>query len=741
MSNSIQTTVRGDSHEPSHFVRFYHEDAVLLAEVADFLDRGLRGGGWAIVIATQDHLASLRQQLMGLGSLEGQPRWFPGELVMLDAAGTLAQFMVDGWPDARRFDEVVGNLVRKACAGGQPVHAFGEMVALLCEQGLYDAAVRLEELWNGLGEACRFSLFCAYPWHLFPTEALAADFRRVCCAHDHVRPEGHEAKEGEQDLYLRLALLEQKNLALQGETARAREAEQTLRHRERELADFVENAAEGLHRVGPDGTILWANKAELALLGYRWEEYVGRHIGEFHADGEVIEDILCRLNAGETLYDQPARLRCRDGSIRHVVINSNACFRDGRLRYSRCFTRDATERQLLEQAHREREALVAELSHANRAKDEFLAMLAHELRNPLAPVSAAAQLLGIAAEDPERVRQAASVIARQVGHMKGLIDDLLDVARVTRGLIVLAKRPLDLRDIVGEAVEQAAPQLHARRHRLELDLPSEPAWINGDRKRILQVVANILGNANKFTPEGGRIGIRVPGGDGDVVLTVSDNGIGMDAELAARVFELFTQGHRTLDRAQGGLGIGLALARSLVETHEGSIHAHSEGPGKGSVFTVRLPRLADASPEPAAPSAPATATLRGGPLRVLVVDDNRDAADALAGLLTLCGHEAQALYSSAAALAAAQADCPQVFVLDIGLPEMDGLALAGRLRAMPETAGAVLIAVTGYGQERDKEQARAAGFHHHLVKPVESAELFDLLGAIALGLGGGGSPR
>ncbi|MBQ5941635.1 MEDS domain-containing protein [Massilia sp. AB1] len=725
-------SVREDASEPSHFVRFYHDDAVLLTEVADFLDRGLRGGGSAIVIATQEHLDTLRQQLMGFGSLKGQPAWFPGELIMLDAAGTLARFMVDGWPDEGLFDEVVGNTVRKACASGRAVHAFGEMVALLCEQGLYDAAVRLEELWNGLGEACRFSLFCAYPWNLFPTQELAADFRRVCCAHDHVRPEGQEVKDGQQELCLQLALMEQKNLALRGELVRAREAEQTLRHRERELADFVENAAEGLHRVGPDGTILWANKAELSLLGYRWEEYVGRHIGDFHADAIVIDDILRRLTAGETLYDQPARLRCKDGSIKHVVINSNACLENGQLRYSRCFTRDATERHLLEQAHREREVLVAELSHANRAKDEFLAMLAHELRNPLAPVSAAAQLLTVAAEDPARVRQAAAVIARQVGHMKALIDDLLDVARVTRGLVVLNRSPLDLRDIVAEAVEQAAPQLHGRRHQLELDLPHEPAWISGDRKRILQVVANILTNANKFTPEGGRIGVRMRLSGNEVALTVSDSGIGMDPELAARVFDLFVQGHRTLDRAQGGLGIGLALAKSLVESHEGAISAHSGGPGKGSSFTVSLPRLASDPLDPGAPAVPAVAGMAGQPLRVVVVDDNRDAADALVGLLAACGHDARALYSSGAALELAGADCPQVFVLDIGLPEIDGLVLAGRLRALPEAAGTVLIAVTGYGQQRDRERAFAAGFDHYLVKPVDGAELLELLGRSAL---------
>ncbi|HEX8605738.1 MAG TPA: ATP-binding protein [Pseudoduganella sp.] len=596
---------RQDACEAAHFVRFYQDEAALLAEVAEFLDRGLRGGGVGIVIATHDHLCALRQQLAGLGALQGRRGWFPGELVMLEAADALARFMVDGWPDERRFEQAIGTVVRQAAAAGKPVHAFGEMVALLCAQGLYDAAVRLEQLWNALREECRFALFCAYPWQLFPSGEQAAAFQRICSEHDHAGPHHHHGAGARQDISLQLARLEQENHALRGEVACAREAEQTLRQRERELADFVENAAEGLHRVGPDGIILWANKAELALLGYRWEDYVGRHIADFHADDFAIAEILRRLKAGETLHDQPARLRCQDGSVRHVVISSNACFENGVLRYTRCFTRDATERHLLEEAHRQREALVAELSESSRAKDEFLAMLAHELRNPLAPISAAAQLLALAIDDPQRIRHAAAVIARQVGHMKGLIDDLLDVARVTRGLIVLAKNPLDLRDSVAEAVEQAAPRIEARRHRLVLDLPADAALISGDRKRVVQVVANIVGNAAKFTPDGGEISIRLAADAQDMVLTVADNGIGMETGLAARIFDLFVQGHRTPDRIQGGLGIGLALARNLVQSHGGTISARSDGPGAGSTFTVRLPRLAAVAAGMPAPAASA----------------------------------------------------------------------------------------------------------------------------------------
>jgi PAS domain S-box-containing protein len=728
MNTNTDAIRRDGRHSAAHFVRFYQDDVVLLGEVKDYLDGGLRGGGSAIVIATADHLNILRQQLQGLGTLEGQPAWFPGELIMLDASAVLSQFMIDDWPDEQRFRDVVGGLVSKTCTPGRQVHAFGEMVALLCARGLYDAAIRLEQLWNRLREEYRFSLFCAYPWQLFPTEERALAFQHVCEEHDHVGAHTQEM-DAPQDGH-HVAILEQKILALQTELARARQSEQTLRHRERELADFMENAAEGLHRVAPDGTILWANKAELTLLGYRWEEYVGHHIAEFHADQADIAHLLARLHAGETFLDQSARMRCKDGSIKHVVINSNGCFEDGRLRYTRCFTRDATDRHMLAQSYREREALVQELSRANEAKDEFLAMLAHELRNPLAPISAAAQLISLTAHEPGRVRQASAVIARQVAHMTSLIDDLLDVARVTRGLVMMENEPLDLRGIVYEAVEQAAPRVRAQQQRLLLDVAPATAIVRGDRKRLVQVVANLLSNATKFTPAGGEINVRLRLHETEVELAVADNGVGMDPELAGRVFDLFVQGHRTLDRAQGGLGIGLSLARRLVESHGGTLTALSGGPGKGSTFTAALPRLMN-QPVDAARRARSAVQRTGVPLKVIVVDDNRDAADTLAGLLSAVGHQSHALYSAEAAIKAATSACPQVFMIDIGLPEMDGLALARRLTAMPEAANTVLIAVTGYGQLKDRNSTTTAGFQHHFVKPVDIAELLELMAQLA----------
>lgn len=592
MSTHLQDPVLHQSHSSPHFVRFYQNDVTLLTEVAEFLEHGLRAGSPAIVIATSDHASALQHQLRGLGFLKGEHQP-PEHLIVLDAEETLALFMVDNWPNEQLFNRTVGSIVRNACTSGTVVHAFGEMVAVLCSHGLYDAAVRLEELWNGLAQEYRFTLFCAYPWQQFSTAGDAAAFQRICFAHDHVCHSTRVLEKGDPDVSRQLAILQQENHALRSDFARGRETEATLRDRERELMDFLENAAEALHRVGPDGTILWANKAELAMLGYRWDEYVGHHISEFHADPGVIASILTRLTQGQTLLDEPARLNRRDGSIQHVVISSNGCFENGRLRYTRCFTRDATEHHLLAQLHLEREDLVTKLSQANRAKDEFLAMLGHELRNPLAPVSAAAEVLTIVANDPERVQHVAGVIKRQVRHMTGLVDDLLDVARVTRGLIVLDISMLDLRAIVTEAAEQIAPLVQASRQGLQLDLSKEPVLVRVDRKRIVQVVANILANANKFTPNGGTINMHLRSAAGEAELIVSDTGIGMDAELLTHLFDLFRQGQRTPDRAQGGLGLGLALARSLVELHGGSITVASAGMGMGSTFTVRLPRLSN----------------------------------------------------------------------------------------------------------------------------------------------------
>ena len=376
-----------------------------------------------------------------------------------------------------------------------------------------------------------------------------------------------------------------------------------------------------------------------------------------------------------------------------------------------------------------REEYEEKLREADRRKDDFLAMLAHELRNPLAPISAAADLLKLGKLDDACVRQTSELIGRQVKHMTSLVDDLLDVSRVTRGLVDLRKAPVDVRDIVRDAVEQVNPLMISRRHHLTLQLPPEIAVVMGDQKRLVQVIGNLLTNAAKYTHEGGNILFKAEVVPGQVVLTVEDDGIGMAPGLVGRVFDLFAQAERTSDRSSGGLGLGLALVKSLVELHGGEVTCRSKGPGKGSRFTVCLPL-----------AAPAAALLRGRnagaplrsikPLKIMLVDDNLDAAEMLSMFLEASGHQIIVEHGSRRALERAQVELPDVCLLDIGLPEMDGNELAQRLRGISTTAGIVLIAVTGYGQDRDREASMAAGFDHHLVKPVDTDRLATVLAGI-----------
>jgi signal transduction histidine kinase/CheY-like chemotaxis protein len=371
-----------------------------------------------------------------------------------------------------------------------------------------------------------------------------------------------------------------------------------------------------------------------------------------------------------------------------------------------------------------------ELRAADQRKDEFLAMLAHELRNPLAPISTGAHLLKLLHSDNAQISQTCAIIARQVDHMTSLVDDLLDVSRVTRGLVALSSQVLDLRAVIDDAAEQIRPLIAARRHRMVIDVPPEAAPVSGDHKRLVQVVANLLGNATKYTPEGGRINLRLVADGATYLLTISDDGIGMDPNLVKRVFDLFTQAERTPDRSQGGLGLGLALARSLVELHGGAVDAHSDGLGQGSTFSVRLPRHSqdlNAAPPGGSDQAARRFQHNAAPLRIMVVDDNVDAVHTLQLFLKAAGHNVEIAYCAADALALAATFKPDACLLDIGLPDFDGNELARRLRVLPETAGATLVAMTGYGRQQDRDIASAAGFDHYLVKPVSTAQLSEVL--------------
>lgn len=383
------------------------------------------------------------------------------------------------------------------------------------------------------------------------------------------------------------------------------------------------------------------------------------------------------------------------------------------------------------QAERDRQVAIDALRRADERKNEFLAMLAHELRNPLAPIGTAAELLRIAhAPGSDQVRRASEIITRQVDHMVHLINDLLDVSRVTRGIIVLQKEALDARRLVADALEQSHPLVAMKRHRLRVDLPDAALVVDGDHKRLVQVLANLINNAAKYTPEGGDLLVRLAMEGDKAAITVEDNGIGIAADLLSDVFEIFTQAKRTPDRAQGGLGLGLALVKSIVELHGGRVSAHSHGPGKGSAFTVVLPL---ASPQASAPQKvePETATA-GHALKIMVIDDNADAADTLSLMLKAEGHAVEVAYHASAALEAVRLHRPDVCIIDIGLPGMDGNALARRIRSLNPWSAPTLVALSGYGHRRERNADAVSMFDHYFVKPVSGRDLTALLTQLAL---------
>lgn len=747
-------------------------------------------------------------------------------------------------------------------------------------------------------------------------------------------------------------------------TAR-RGAERKLRRSEQELSDFFDNASIGLQWVGPDGVILRANRAELDLLGYEAGEYVGRHIAEFHVDQELIAGVLERLVRGESIREQPARLRCKDGSIRDVLINSSGLIENGRFVHSRCFTFDVTERRkgegarrllaavvaassdaivsktldgiilswnagaerlfgysaaeaigqainiiippdlqdqermildriargepaehfqtvrvakdgrLLdvsltvsplrddqgrvvgaskvardvsgqkraEQAIRESEERFRELANnidqfvwtcdalgqatwfnrrwceytgtsledmvgdgwtrvhdprhlqrvvdglqrcnasgdpwedtfplrskdgryrwflsrakpirdtggrvirwlgtntdvteylqmeealreADRRKDEFLATLAHELRNPLAPIRNSLELLKRAEGNPALAGKSLAIMDRQMSVMERLIDDLLDLSRITSNRLELRSQCTELASAVYHALESCRSLAEEARHTLSVSLPDDPIFVNGDPVRLAQIFSNLLTNACKFTEPGGLVSLSAARAEDEVIITVKDTGVGLPPDMLERVFDMFQQVGRGEEKG-GGLGIGLSLVKQLVELHGGHTEARSEGPGRGSEFVVRLPTLA--APPPVSEEGPASAGAPQPRRRVLVVDDNQDGADSLAKLLSLSGQDARAAYDGLAAIEAAERFTPEVILLDIGMPKLNGFEVCRRIRRQPWATGIVLVAVTGWGQDHDRRRSLEAGFDGHLVKPVDYDRLMKLLASL-----------
>lgn len=1092
--------------ETEHFVQFYERDDFLVDAVSGFVGSALDEGQAAMLIATPEHTHAIRQCLVEDGvDVSGAAQL--GRFVTLDAAETLHQLMVGGQPNLRRFKEIIGGALADLGVGGRRVHAFGEMVALLWADGQRDAAVRLEEFWNELRGTHRFALCCAYPMTGFIQGTDGLPFEGICNCHSRVLPSESYSLVSDPNQRLReVAALQQKARSLESEIAHRMEIERALHRRERELQDFFENATEGLHKVGPDGRIMWANRAELALLGYEADEYVGHHIAEFHADSQVIADILDKLARGEDLINQEAELRCRDGSVKHVLINSNACFENGSFAYSRCFTRDVTDlmraerdrallsaivetsddaiiskgldgtirtwndgaerlfgfsaaeavgqhislivppdriaeeteilkrlgrgeriehsettriakdgrlvhvslsispirdrlgrivgasnisrdvtaRRRADQALRDSEeryrrltellpvavysceaesgrityfnqkaaelwgraprigetderfcgsfklflpdgaylphdqcpmalalnegrsfrnqevvierpdrsrltALVnidpmlndagdvvgainvfldvtalkraeedlrnqkeslqtlletlpvsvflaedpecrtisgnrsaaellrmplgssfsqsaapgerpihfrvlrqgeevpvedlpiqraargelvpsesldhefddrsvlhtivsarplfdaagasrgavacmldvtelkeAEIAlrEADRRKDEFLATLAHELRNPLAPIRSGLELLKIGDMEEAEVAEVRGIMERQMEHMTRLVDDLLDVSRITRNKIELRKRTVDFAEIVQSAVEASRPLIDESRHELTVSLPSEPVFLDADATRLAQVFSNLLHNSAKYTEPGGRISLRAEVRDGELWTIVEDNGIGIPCEALAYVFDMFRQVDGALNRSQGGLGIGLTLVRRLVEMHGGTIDVQSEGEGRGAAFRVCLPIAARQKSEGLRRSQ--SASLLTG-RRILVVDDNRDSVFTMSSLLRVKGNEVRSAYDGLEALEVAEEFRPDIILMDVGMPKLNGYEAARRIRRFEWGRDPFIVTLSGWGQTEDFQKSADAGCSAHLTKPVDFGVLERLL--------------
>ncbi|MGH7725634.1 MAG: hybrid sensor histidine kinase/response regulator [Candidatus Eiseniibacteriota bacterium] len=745
-----------------------------------------------------------------------------------------------------------------------------------------------------------------------------------------------------------------------------RRAENTLQRSERDLFELFEHANVGLHWAAPDGTILRANETELALLGCARDEYVGRNIAEFHVDPLVIQEILERLERGETLREHPAQMCRKDGSIRDVLISANMLFEGGKLIHIRRLTRDVTDarkahetRELLssivqssddaivsktlegivltwnsgaqrlfgykpeeivgrpitliipEELHEEERSILARLRRgeridhyetvrvskagrridvsltvspirdpsgriigaskvardiscrkaaaeqiresetrfrafadsapvliwlndptgcifvnrayldfvgvphlvdvrgynwaefihpedrdayvalyldcqerrvpftaefrfrrhdgqyrwmhssgvarisssgaylgytgctmdihevrmasealheADRLKNEFLATLAHELRNPLAPLANMLEVMKRADHDSELLVQARGTMERQLASLVRLVDDLIDLSRITRNKLELRRERVDLADVIRQAVETCTPLLEGFHHELTVTLPPETIFVHADRERLAQVFTNLLNNACKYTEPEGRLSLSATRRGMEVVVSVKDNGIGIPKEKLAGVFDMFTQVDQTFERTQGGLGVGLSLVRRLVEMHDGTVSATSEGSGRGSEFVVRLPLEIPALPAAEAPRV--LVEKRAAPRRILVVDDNQDSAASLALLLSVTGEETLMAHDGMAAVEAAEQFRPGVVLLDLGLPRLNGFDAARSIREQPWGKDMILIALTGWGQEEDRRKSQAAGFDAHLVKPVDYDALMKLLASL-----------
>jgi PAS domain S-box-containing protein len=489
---------------------------------------------------------------------------------------------------------------------------------------------------------------------------------------------------------------------------------------------LLEKLPAGAYMCDPDGLITYYNQHAVQLWGRapKLNDHVDRFCGSFKLfsmDGSPINHDQCWMalalktekeyNGHEIIVERP------DGSRLTALAHANP-IRDeaGRLLGAVNVLVDISDRKLVEET----------LKEADRSKNEFLATLAHELRNPLAPIRSAVEVLQFQGAATSESGSALDIIRRQVQQLTRLVDDLLDVARITGNKLELRKERVELSAVVQAAVETSRPLIESCGQQFVVSAPSQPIHLDADPTRLAQVISNLLNNAAKYTDRGGRIWLTAERQGSDAVITVRDTGVGISAEMLPRIFEMFAQ----VDRSQGGLGIGLTLVKRLVEMHGGAIAAHSSGPGKGSEFTVRLPVVIESATGPRQPRGERERAAPASSFRILVVDDNRDAAATLGMLLRIRGNDIRTAHDGLEAVGVADEFRPDVILLDIGLPKMNGYEAARRIRQQPWGSAMVLIALTGWGQESDRVHSQEAGFDQHLVKPVDPRDLMELLASL-----------
>lgn len=484
----------------------------------------------------------------------------------------------------------------------------------------------------------------------------------------------------------------------------------TLRNADSPYRTLVEQMQDGAAILSSDGDVLYCNQSFARLAATPLQEVIGGPVASYFAsDARAVLDSLLAAGGGK----RRTRLSVSDGRVLDVLLSLTSTATEGVERRSLIVT-DLTELS-------DAQVGLERAQQQSHAKDEFMAMLAHELRNPLSAISAALEVLQGGSSNEEVAGRARTIIGRQTRNLSRLVDDLLEVARVITGKVALSGAALDLAEIVRRCIAQLEPR--AEKRRIELELDGTPRWIHGDPVRIEQILINVLSNAIKYTSASGTIRVTLAAEGDEIVLRVRDDGLGIHPDLLPQIFEPFVQGERTLDRAQGGLGVGLTLVRRLVELHRGSVTAASEGPGRGSTFIIRLPKAAPPRTMLASPDKQRQTV----PRRVLLIEDNRDARETFRMMLELAGHEVLEAEEGRKGLELLKAELPDIAVIDVGLPGLDGYQIASRFRKEPTGSRVLLVALTGYGTPEARERSRAAGFDHHLIKPIDPEVLRELM--------------